>query len=363
VSLPKPVDNNDKAPQPPLASSNPANQQLVTSDEERKRREAKRKSSIVLIGGAPPRKTPEQMAEESTFQKRGDMNFVLAKGKIIEAVLETAINSDFNGEIRAVISRDVFAEQGKIILIPKGSKVFGAYSTSGAYGRVDIIWNRIDLSSGYTITLDGIGIDNLGRKGEQGRVDNKFKERLTNAVLLSAFNIGVAAGLDKIVPPVIDSQASATSQAEATSIQQIALTANKTNPSIEAAEVARICSEVLATISDKTSAAYTGMQSACNTAQTSTGAQPGQNITAVQNAAFAASTSLLSTAATAAAPTQAQDASKQAFTDISNTVKDMITQQEFKPTTTIDQGTVIKIYVNKDYKFPQAVLKRTKVIK
>lgn len=363
VPLPTPIDSSKQVSSPPpLVSQTTPSTQLVISDEEKKRREAKRKSSIVLIGGAPPKKTAEQIAEEAAFHKRGDMHFVLAKGKIIEAVLETAINSDLKGEIRAVISRDVFAEQGKLILIPKGSKVFGTYATSAAYGRIDIIWNRIDLSNGYTITLDGTGVDNLGRKGDQGRVDNKFKERLTNAVLLSAFNIGVAAGLDKLVPPVIDSQASATAQAEANSIQQIASTAN-TNPSVEASEVARVCAEVLSTISDKTSPAYASMQSACNTAQSSNSAQPGQNLTLVKNAAFAASNSLLTNAATASSLTQQQEASKQAFTDLSNTVKDMITQQEFKPTTTIDQGTVVKIYVNKDYKFPQSALVKVRLIK
>ena len=363
VPLPTPIDSSKtvSAP-PPLVSQTTPSTQLVISDEEKKRREAKRKSSIVLIGGAPPKKTAEQITEEAAFHKRGDMHFVLAKGKIIEAVLETAINSDLKGEIRAVISRDVFAEQGKLILIPKGSKVFGTYATSGAYGRIDIIWNRIDLSNGYTITLDGTGVDNLGRKGDQGRVDNKFKERLTNAVLLSAFNIGVAAGLDKLVPPVIDSQASATAQAEATSIQQIAQSIY-VGPGTEAEKVAKICSSVLSTITDKTSAAYTGMLAACNTAQTTTGAQPGQVLNSIMSSVTTASTSLLTTAATAAAPTQQQDASKQAFTDISNTVKDMITQQEFKPTTTIDQGTVVKIYVNKDYKFPQSVLGKVRLIK
>ena len=39
------------------------------------------------------------------------------------------------------------------------------------------------------------------------------------------------------------------------------------------------------------------------------------------------------------------------------------TQTAFKQTTTIDQGTIVKIYVNKDYKFPQAVFGKVRVIK
>lgn len=354
------VDNNsaDKVSLPSVVSSSPFPGGIAESDEEKKRREAKRKSSIVLIAGVPEKKTPSQIAEEANFQDRGDMAFVLGRGKIIEAVLETAINSDLGGEVRAIISRDVFSEREKIILIPKGSKIFGAYTTGidGAYGRIAIIWNRIDLSNGYTITLDAIAVDNLGRKGEQGRVDNKYKERLTNAVLLSAFNIGLANALDKVVAPPVNSQA------VAANIQSLAQSINN-GPSTEDVKISQICSSVMKAIPDKTSAAYISMMQACNTAQNPTGSQPGQRIVALMTAVTNAASSLLTSAATASTPTQAQTASKQAFTDISDTIKGMIQQHEFKPTITIDQGTVIKIYVNKDYKFPQSVLRKSRLIK
>ncbi|WP_342271286.1 TrbI/VirB10 family protein [Candidatus Tisiphia endosymbiont of Parasteatoda lunata] len=353
------VDNNsaDKVSLPSVVLS-PLPGGIAESDEEKKRREAKRKSSIVLIAGVPEKKTPSQIAEEANFQDRGDMAFVLGRGKIIEAVLETAINTDLGGEVRAIISRDVFSEREKIILVPKGSKIFGAYTTGidGAYGRIAIIWNRIDLSNGYTITLDAIAVDNLGRKGEQGRVDNKYKERLTNAVLLSAFNIGLANALDKVVAPPVNSQAAAANAAVA-NIQSLAQSINN-GPGTEDVKISQICSSVMNAISDKTSSAYISMMQACNTAQNPTGSQPGQRLVALMTAVTNAAASLLTST-----PTQAQAASKQAFTDISNTMKGMIQQHEFKPTITIDQGTVIKIYVNKDYKFPQSVLRKSRLIK
>ncbi|WP_425361046.1 TrbI/VirB10 family protein [Candidatus Tisiphia endosymbiont of Stenodema calcarata] len=363
------VDNNnadksaDKASLPSVVSS-PLPGGIAESDEEKKRREAKRKSSIVLIAGVPEKKTPSQIAEEANFQDRGDMAFVLGRGKIIEAVLETAINTDLGGEVRAIISRDVFSEREKIILIPKGSKIFGAYTTGidGAYGRIAIIWNRIDLSNGYTITLDAIAVDNLGRKGEQGRVDNKYKERLTNAVLLSAFNIGLANALDKVVAPPVNSQTAAANAAVAANIQSLAQSINN-GPGTEDVKISQICSSVMNAIPDKTSAAYISMMQACNTAQNPTGSQPGQRIVALMTAVTNAAASLLTSTATASTPTQSQTASKKAFTDISDTMKGMIQQHEFRPTITIDQGTVIKIYVNKDYKFPQSVLRKSRLIK
>ncbi|MCC8398744.1 MAG: hypothetical protein LN569_05640 [Rickettsia endosymbiont of Labidopullus appendiculatus] len=365
VPLPPPSgDNNaDKATLPSITPTALPGK-LTESDEEKNRREAKRKSAIVLIAGVSEKKTPDQIAEEANFQDRGDMAFVLARGKIMEAVLESAINTDLGGEIRAIISRDVFSEREKIILIPKGSKIFGVYATGtdGAYGRIFIIWNRIDLSSGYTLNLDALSVDNLGRKGEQGRVDNKFKERLTNAVLSSAFNIGLANALDKVVDPPVNSQAAAANTAIAVNIQNLAQSINN-GPGTEDVKIAQICSSVMNAITDKTSTAYTSMMQACNTARNPVGSQPGQRLIALMTAVTSAAASLLSSTATATTPTQAQEASKQAFTDVSNTMKDMMKQQVFKPTITIDQGTIIKIYVNKDYKFPQAVLRKSRLIK
>lgn len=346
----------------PVTAELPA--KLVDNDEEKRRREAKRKSSIVLLGGTEAQKTAEQVEQEVTFKDRGNMEFVLARGKIITAVVETAINTDFGGEVKAIINRDVYSEKEKVILIPKGSKVFGSYSNGAeASGRISIIWTRIDLSNGYVINLQGTTTDDLGRAGAQGRVDNKFKERIANAVLISAFNIGFAQALDKVITPPVSSQAAATNTAQATNIQNLALQIfqDKSTTSSEDIKIQQICSGVTNALTDKTTAAYTSISQACVAAQTTTGAATGQRISILMTAVNSAAASLLSTTATATTPTQAQNASKQAFTDVSNTVKEMLTQQ-FKPTVTIDQGTTVKIYVNKDYKFPKNVLQKSRLM-
>ncbi|WP_375327156.1 TrbI/VirB10 family protein [Candidatus Tisiphia endosymbiont of Nemotelus uliginosus] len=360
-----PTKESLDVPTPPSSITMPSSGKLIHTEEEKNRTEIKRKSAIMLMQGTPPAKTPEQIAAEASFQDRGDMSLLLAHGKIIEAVLETAISSDFGGEVRAIISRDVFSEQNKNILIPKGSKIFGNYAmgSSGAYGRIAIIWNRIDLSHGYTINLDAVAVDSLGRKGEQGRVDNKIKERLTNAVLLSAFNIGVANALDKVVAPPINSQASATNISIAQNIQATAQSINNGAGTPED-KINRICNDVQNAITDKTSNAFTLISTACTTARSTTGSTiAADRLNNLMTAVTSASTSLLTTAATASTPTQAQTASKEAFTHITDTMKDILGQQDFKPSTTIDQGTIIKIYVNKDYKFPKNLLKKSRLIR
>jgi type IV secretion system protein VirB10 len=355
---PPPSDNNT------ISSSALPSSALVDSEEEKRRKTAKRKSSIVLVAGALPTKTPEQIAQEANFQNRGNMELVLGRGKIIDAVLESSLNTDFGGEVRAVIARDVFSENGKIVLIPKGSRVFGTYTPTieGAYGRISINWIRIDLINGYVLTFSGTGVDNLGKKGADGRVDNKYKERLANAVLLSAFNIGLANGLDKIVRPPASSHTATQNTALANTIQNGANAINLDQSLTEDSKIIQICTNTLAAIKDTTSKSYIAVDLACKNVNTIVAAAPGDKLKSVMTAITSASSQLVVNSETSATPTQAQNASKQAFTDVTNTVKDMVTQQSFKPTITIDQGTIVKIYVNQDYSFPKAAVIKSRLL-
>lgn len=328
------------------------------NEEAKKRLEAKRKSSIVLVGGAPPAKTPEQIEQEADFKFRGDMSLVLGRGKIIDAIVESAINTDFGGEIRAIINRDIYSEWGKNILIPKGSRVYGSYTTgvSGAYGRVTIDWTHLDLSNGYIVNLSGSAQDGLGRKGIQGRVDNKVKEQITNTVLKSAFNVVLAQTIDSLVKPQTSTQAAADQTATASNIRNTAavIMTDSTNPSAQ--KRINMCGSVLNAISDKTSTAFTNIQTACNTLATQTGATDDQKLQSLFSTINSAADSLLVVTNSTVQESKAQEAAKTAYTDIAESVKKIIETQEFKPTITIDQGTLIKIYVNKDYKFPKAAV-------
>lgn len=372
TEAPAPVE---VSPTPALPIENPVSQpasldpalpaKLIDSDEARKRKEAKRKSAITLVAGTAPKKTADQIEEETDFKKRGTMELILGRGKVIDAILESAINTDFGGEARALISRDVFSESGKVILIPKGSRVFGTYTTgtNGAYGRISVDWNRIDLVSGYTVNIQAPGVDNLGRKGIQGRVDNKFKERLTNSLLTSAFNIAFANALDRVVAPVESSQAATANTAAAGQLNNIALGIYNDTSTSATTKISLICTQIQAAIPDKTSSAYTTFASACSGYLTApTTSDPTQTLSSLMSSVNAAATSLLTATSDQITPTQAQTASKQAFTDVTNTLKDMVNQQQFNPTITIDQGTPIKIYVMKDYKFPRAAISKLRVV-
>ncbi len=122
-----------------------------------------------------------------------DLRYTILQGKIIDAVLETAINTNMaSGVIRAVISRDVYAEHGDIILIPKGSRLVGSYGASSGSDakkvmtRVYASWNRIITPHGIDINLpETPSTDQLGRAGVPGYLDTNLTNNLINAFLVS----------------------------------------------------------------------------------------------------------------------------------------------------------------------------------
>lgn len=134
-------------------------------------------------------------SQSVTAQRIDNLRNTIVEGKIVHSVLETAINSDLPGTLRAVISHDVYAEAGRAILIPKGSRLLGTYNASVKKGqnRVFVVWTRVVRPDGITIMIGSPGVDALGRAGIEGDVDNKYLEMFSNAALTSSMTIGVAA--------------------------------------------------------------------------------------------------------------------------------------------------------------------------
>jgi type IV secretion system protein VirB10 len=112
---------------------------------------------------------------------------LVAQGTMIRGVLETAINSDLPGIVRAQTLEDVWSFDGRRVLIPKGSRLIGEYRSGITRGqtRVFIVWTRMLRADGASVQLGSIGTDALGRSGMPGEVDNKYLERFGSAILLS----------------------------------------------------------------------------------------------------------------------------------------------------------------------------------
>ena len=220
-------------------------------------------------------------AEQAEATIMGDMNYLIAQGKVIDAILETAINTDLPGPLRAIVSRDVFAESGREVMIPKGSRLIGSYNSDVKRGqkRVYVIWARIIRPDGIDIAVDSPGVDQLGRAGVAGYVDNKYFEIFASAFLTSSVSIALGVGSDSLLD---DSGTSTTNTSDGT------------------------------------------------------------------------------TTSSGSAGSQAVLQGVRDFSDTTKTVLEGIMSQQ--PTITVDQGTRIKVFVNRDLILPPAVIERLRFI-
>ncbi|WP_267347028.1 type IV secretion system protein VirB10 [Sphingomonas sp. GM_Shp_2] len=124
-----------------------------------------------------------------------DRSLLLSAGTVIPCTLQTAINSTQAGFVSCVINHDVFSENGRIVLLDKGTKVLGQYSGGITQGqaRLFVLWTRALTPRGVAIDLSSPASDNLGRSGLPGGVDTQFWSRfglgLVISVLEDASNI------------------------------------------------------------------------------------------------------------------------------------------------------------------------------
>jgi type IV secretion system protein VirB10 len=127
-------------------------------------------------------------------RKIARIDAMVPEGTLIPGILETAINSDLPGQIRAITSQDVYSFDGRRVLIPTGTRLIGEYQSEITRGqkRIFVIWTRLIRNDGVTVRLNSIGSDSLGRSGLTGHVDNKFKERFGASILLSIVGGGAS---------------------------------------------------------------------------------------------------------------------------------------------------------------------------
>lgn len=94
---------------------------------------------------------------------------ILARGSVIPAVLETGLDSDLPGLVRARVSRDVYDSlTGAHILIPRGAQLVGTYRESARSGqkRLFVAWSDLRMPDGTPIDLSDFST--LGQDGAAG---------------------------------------------------------------------------------------------------------------------------------------------------------------------------------------------------
>ncbi len=257
---------------------------IIGGSNSKDEKEAKKNAEKMYVEDFIPAHTS---SAQQKITKVGNMSLLVAQGKVIETVLETPVNTNYPGPIRAIVSSDVYSENGNNVLIPRGSRVVGQFTGSYVPGqtRVIITWDRIIMPNGYDVAVSSPAVGPIGTMGVEGVVDTQITPTITNAVLFSALNVAFAD-----------------------------IASSMTNSG--------------------------GQSSASSTTA------PGGVVTST----------------TTSTPTQ--QAIQQQSTTLGNTIQGLA-QQSFatKPFITLDQGTLVSIFVNRDLLFPSSISNKGVVVK
>ena len=119
-----------------------------------------------------------------------DARTTVTQGTLIPAILETAIDTDVPGFVRAVVSQDVRSYDGTRVLVPRSSRLIGQYQSGLQAGqkRAYVIWTRLIRPDGVSVDIASPATDFSGMAGLPGDVDNHFFKRFGSAMLLSVID-------------------------------------------------------------------------------------------------------------------------------------------------------------------------------
>jgi type IV secretion system protein TrbI len=119
--------------------------------------------------------------------------YVVQAGTVIPGILQTKIVSDLPGVITAMVRNNVYdSVTGQYLLIPKGSKLIGEYSSKISYGqnKLQVKFTRLIRPDGSSIVLPNQpGINDEGVAGFEDQVDNHWGKVLGSAALMTVFNL------------------------------------------------------------------------------------------------------------------------------------------------------------------------------
>ncbi|GGE97667.1 type IV secretion system protein VirB10 [Sphingomonas prati] len=129
---------------------------------------------------------------ESRATMMPSRNYLITAGTLIPCILQTAMNSTQPGYTSCIVPRDVFSENGRVVLLEKGTKVLGQYQGGLQQGqnRLFVVWTRATTPRGVAIELGSPASDALGRAGMAGGVDTFFWARFGGALMLSLIDAG-----------------------------------------------------------------------------------------------------------------------------------------------------------------------------
>ncbi|KQY88256.1 type IV secretion system protein VirB10 [Pelomonas sp. Root1444] len=143
-----------------------------------------------LFGG----QLQSSVTPKATARMLGNRSLTLVKGTAFSCALKTRVISATSGLVGCQVQRNVFGDDGRVLLIERGSDLDGEYRVATVRSgmvRIPVLWTRLRTPLGVTIDIESPATGKLGESGIDGHVDNRWTERIGAAMLLSLIDDSV----------------------------------------------------------------------------------------------------------------------------------------------------------------------------
>jgi len=147
-----------------------------------------------LLGGSAPGSVDGSSTPRVAASTLGDRSLVLPKGTAFTCALKTKVISAAAGLVGCQVQRNVYGDDGRVLLIERGSHLDGEYHISSVRPgtvRIPVLWTRLRTPHGVTVDIGSPATGALGEAGIDGHVDNRWGERIGAAMLLSLIDDSV----------------------------------------------------------------------------------------------------------------------------------------------------------------------------
>jgi type IV secretion system protein VirB10 len=130
-----------------------------------------------------------QSSTTASVQARmlGNRSLTMPRGTAFACALKTKVISAVSGMVGCQVLRNVYSDDGRTVLIERGSHLDGEYRITqvrpGAT-RIPTIWQRVRTPNGVIVDLESPATGPLGESGLPAHVDNRWMERIGAALLV-----------------------------------------------------------------------------------------------------------------------------------------------------------------------------------
>lgn len=135
----------------------------------------------------------EQGIAKAVSSWRVNLSEMIFADKPIPAVIARSIDSNNPTPVTAFVERNVYAEEGRNVVIPAGSRLMGTLGgltagteTTSSSAKVQITWERLIRPDGSLFVFQGITGDAQGRGGALGYLDQQLFKKYTLPIMTTA---------------------------------------------------------------------------------------------------------------------------------------------------------------------------------